>query len=339
MKFLVAILTSSREDLCKICYYSVLKQINHDIDFDIHIIVNSTKKDYIDIIKEKFNRLNVQIIETESNGSPGMGHNSVIKHFKMNHKYDYLILVDGDDFLYPLAFSRLEYYLKYKPDLLFICFHDLIKTTNEETNKTPHKLVNNKYYLNYHINKLTLPCWYTQKGINPFDFNVNKLNTPARPFLFSRKSVYEDIYYDENLKLYDDYIVFIKAFELSQLNRLNVYGMVDTDLYIYNKINDETASVRYNSENRDYENENFQKSICKKYLSIRDWDLKKFKLLSLGQFDNQDEIDIKFKFNDWLAAQLKLETITDGKDNTHLIIEFSNQNNLPHLYNYLNNNE
>ena len=61
-----------------------------------------------------------------------------------------------------------------------------------------------------------------EKGINPFDFNVNKLNTPARPFLFSRKSVYEDIYYDENLKLYDDYIVFIKAFELSQLNRLNV---------------------------------------------------------------------------------------------------------------------
>ena len=47
MNFLVAILTSSREDLCKLCYYSVIKQTNHDINYDIHIVVNTTNTDYL----------------------------------------------------------------------------------------------------------------------------------------------------------------------------------------------------------------------------------------------------------------------------------------------------
>ena len=37
-----------------------------------------------------------------------MGHNSVIKLFKNRIQYDYMLLLDGDDFLYPSALEQLE---------------------------------------------------------------------------------------------------------------------------------------------------------------------------------------------------------------------------------------
>jgi len=81
-KFILCILTSSNEKLLKISYESALNQNNHNLDYTIIIIVNSLNPEYYNNVCEEFKDIDVEIIETESNGRPGKGHNSVINIFK-----------------------------------------------------------------------------------------------------------------------------------------------------------------------------------------------------------------------------------------------------------------
>ena len=37
-----------------------------------------------------------------------MGHNSLINLFKNRPIYDYMLMIDGDDFLYPYALNQLQ---------------------------------------------------------------------------------------------------------------------------------------------------------------------------------------------------------------------------------------
>ena len=68
-----------------------------------------------------------------------MGHNSCINLFKNRKQYDYLIHIDGDDFLYPYAFHQLYkaliktkkminilIYLHYKVMIYYLGINNLI---------------------------------------------------------------------------------------------------------------------------------------------------------------------------------------------------------------------
>ena len=107
-KFLITLLSSSNEKLLKLSYETVINQKNHNLDYDVIIVVNSLNSDYYSDVCEEFSDFDVEIIETESNGKPGKGHNSVMDVFKNHKQYDYLIPIDGDDFLYPYALHQLE---------------------------------------------------------------------------------------------------------------------------------------------------------------------------------------------------------------------------------------
>ena len=90
-KFLLCILTSSNEKLLKVSYNSALNQVNHNLDYTIIIVVNSLNTSYYNSVCEEFKNIDVEIIQTVSNGKPGMGHNSVINLFKHRLQYDYII--------------------------------------------------------------------------------------------------------------------------------------------------------------------------------------------------------------------------------------------------------
>ena len=120
-KFLLCILTSSNEKLLKVSYESALNQNNHNLDYTILIVVNSLNWEYYKNVCDEFKDTNVEIIETQSNGKPGMGHNSVINIFKKRIQYDYLLLLDGDDFLYPSALEQLEKCFKKEKHIDMLC--------------------------------------------------------------------------------------------------------------------------------------------------------------------------------------------------------------------------
>ena len=332
MKIFVAILTSSDAALCKLTYDTIINQEAHDLIYDIFIIVNSKNTDYYSIILDTFKdvRIPVKIIQTESNGYPGKGHNSVLNTFRNELDYDYCILIDSGDFFYPTAFDNLSMYLAYKPDMLFVSYHDHLSRIIYHEN-SPYICIDDKCILNYNIDNISAKLWYETKGKNPFHHNINQLNTPSRPVLFSRKVCEYDILYDENMKLYDDFIVFIKSFELCILKSINMYLLIDSDIYLYNKLTENSATNAYNNlTNQEDENNNFISSIKKKYLAIRDWDLKQIPRLSLGQFNHPGELIRKIKFLTNIIRQMPLLKIyTNGGNNIELITSYAieNQNN------------
>lgn len=339
MKHFVAILTSSDTALCKLTYDTIINQEAHNLIYDIFIIVNSKNTEYYGNILDTFKdvRIPVKIIQTESNGYPGKGHNSVINTFRNELDYDYCILIDSGDFFYPTAFQNLSMYQAYKPDILFVSYHDSLNTNLLHQN-IPHMCIDDKCYLHYNIDNVAVKLWYEMKGKNPFHHNINQLNTPGRPVLFSRKVLEYDILYDENMKLYDDFIVFIKSFELCILKSINMYLLVDSDIYLYNTLTTNSATHTYNNlRNNDAdENTNFIKSIKRKYLAIRDWDLKQIPKLSLGQFNDPGELIRKIKFAINIVTQIPLSKIyTNGGNNIELIktcaIEIQKQNLLHDL--------
>ena len=108
MYILITILSSFNEYILYETYNSVINQKNHNLKYNIIIVVNSLNKNYYEDVLKKFKNIDVEIIETKSNGKPGMGHNSCINLFKIRKEYNYMIMIDGDDFLYPYALNQLN---------------------------------------------------------------------------------------------------------------------------------------------------------------------------------------------------------------------------------------
>ena len=181
LKFLITILTSSDIDLLKSSYNSIKNQKNTKLDYDILIVVNTLDDNYYNKILEYFK--DVAIIRTSSNGKPGKGHNSVVNLFYQYKSYDYLIPIDGDDFLYPNALARIEIYLKYNPDVLMLPYNDIL--TNEHPDGNVSFPIFNKCYLSYNnIVKDIVKTW-NEKKISPFKYNINNCNTPGRLILLT----------------------------------------------------------------------------------------------------------------------------------------------------------
>ena len=126
------------------------------------------------------------------------------------------------------------------PDILMLMYHDILsKNTN---NSSTHLLINNKFNFNYNIVETTNDIWLKVKSKNPFEHNINKLNTIGRVFAFSRNSMKFNLHYDVNCKLYDDFILTMKVLELAYENKCNVFRTSDSNLYLYNMLNENSAT-------------------------------------------------------------------------------------------------
>ena len=107
--YLVTLLTSSGIEFLieSVNSFRNQKGLGSDKDkFKLIIVVNTLNNDYYNLVMEKF-KGDIEVIRTESNGKPGKGHNSLLELFKNKIEFDYLIPIDGDDFLYPFALKRL----------------------------------------------------------------------------------------------------------------------------------------------------------------------------------------------------------------------------------------
>ena len=81
MRVLVVALTSYDIDLLERLITSIQNQYPVNFEYDTKIVVNTLKKNYYKQVTEHFKN-KYEVIQTESNGYPGKGHNSVIILFK-----------------------------------------------------------------------------------------------------------------------------------------------------------------------------------------------------------------------------------------------------------------
>ena len=278
MKVLSIILTSSKYKLLLRCIDSVIKQYPVNFDYDIVINVNTKNQEYFKKVSIEIPKIyknnNLIIIQTESNGYPGKGHNSCFKIFKNNKQYDYLLMIDGDDMYYPCAFQRFEKFLNKYPDmdLLHMMLNDRVHFSNEESFNYKNLV------LNYKLISAFEDCknwWYSHQMDTPFVGLLSDNKTPSRIILCSRK-IFETtvpIEYSEDMKLYDDYIAFLSLYEGQLRKELNTYSCADTYIYLYNSLNDESASYKF--KDKKYEQEVWEREIPKYTYVLKDnWDIK-----------------------------------------------------------------
>lgn len=268
-KYLISILTHNSLELLNLSIYSAINQ--NFKDYDIHIIVNSTNTNYynkvVELCNNKYKNNIIKIIKTESNGKPGKGHNSVINEFKKTN-YTYLLTLDGDDFLYPSCLERLDNIITKDIDIIQYINSSLIKIKN--INK---KININEFNYNYsfEIEKL--------QNINNLNTDYNTtLATPFRLLLISNSMAKKiDNLFDENMNIYDDFIMYYKIYNMYLKNNNNIIYLCDSNLYLYNNINILSVSKKENKDN-DY-------NIYKTY-NIKNLDVSKIKITNNNNVSN-----------------------------------------------------
>ena len=245
-KFLITLLTSYNEYILLNTYNSIKNQVEHNIDYEIVIIVNTLNPTYYYEVCNKFKNINVEIVKTESNGKPGMGHNSVINYFKENPQYDYLIPIDGDDFLYPQALHQLSKILIYNPTIVVGGNEDYISNFKELYNENNCYNLHHSYFL------------YTEPNIcTNINFTLQNKGTPIRLIMLN-KSLFTysnelygaqyNKYYCEESKVFDDYLFYLHVLNFYYITNCNVYYINLKNIYLYYKAH--ISSVCYqNSHN------------------------------------------------------------------------------------------
>jgi len=332
-KYLLSLLTSGKIEFLKESYRSIVQQKDTILNYDIIIIVNTLNDDYY---KEVIDTMCAcKIIRTESNGYPGKGHNSVLKYFRQHPEYDYIITLDGDDFLYPYALHKLEKYLHppYNPDILLLPFSDML-VSKYGGNKLSYP-IDNKCYLYYNIKELNNMDSVVKKN-NPFTNNIDNVNTPGRLIFLSRKALDMNLKYDETLKWYDDLYPFLQLLEYNTISTYyNIYLLDIYDFYLYNNINNMSATSQFNmnkEQNFITENRLFKKSIKHKFLSIRDWDLTTIPVLK-NNYDIQSFTIIdKIKWCKELIKLFDIPTIIINYDNFDICKVFTQEHELLDIY-------
>lgn len=268
-KYLISILTHNSIEFLNLSIYSAINQSFKD--YDIHIIVNSTNINYynkvIELCNNNYKNKITKIINTESNGNPGKGHNSVINEFKKTN-YTYLIILDGDDFLYPSCLERLNSIVTKNTDII-----QYINSSNIKINNIEKKININKYNYNYNFEIKKL------KNITKINTEYNTIMaTPFRVLLISNNIVKKiNNLYDENMYIYDDFIAYLKIYNIYLKNKYNIIYLCDSQLYLYNNSNILSVNKKKNN-NHDY-------NIYKTY-NIDNLDVSKIKITNNNTISN-----------------------------------------------------
>lgn len=336
-KFLITLLTSSNAHLLKLVYNTIINQKNHYINYTIIIVVNSLNISYYQQVVDMFKDINIEIIETKSNGKPGMGHNSLFEIFKHNKQYDYLIPIDGDDFLYPYALHQLTKAInETNPDILVLQGNDLLSFYNDSNSSTDIYL-NNCFYLikqdEYPDNK-----WkYNTVNLNINPFTEKSFITPVRLILCSRNifNLNIDKYYCEKSNVIDDYLFYLHFINIYINKLLNVSIINSSHIYLYNDLSitsvHKTLDLSTDYKHiKDYE---YLFDDIKKFYNNK-WDVLKlpFKYIE-PPFDN--------KYEDYNIINNNVQIINYAKYleniNNKYVIEFAN-NLVLKIYNIFKNN-
>jgi len=290
VKYLVGILCSSNVRLLRETVNSVTNQINFD-DYHIFIVVNTLDEVfYQDVIREfgynKHEKLK-KIIRTESNGSPGKGHNSVLEIFYNNYNYENLIKVDGDDFLFPYAIERINnIQTEEKSDVITLVGNCSVSNTIFKYNKQRKVDPDTDMYcrdyniqLGFHIQEVN--------NIRQIDDGFDTLTiTPLRLLCVNRKilSKYMKLYNDEMYKGVDiEYcVIFYKELRNPDYK---ITHLSDPYIYLYNGINDDSVTKHHDNNIGIFNHDkNIRDNLLKKY------DLTDYKISNINITVYQDKL-------------------------------------------------
>lgn len=109
MRLSVVIAAYNQQHNLGVCVDSVVKQINKDNDVEILIVDDCSTDSTARVIQELADKYqNVKGFKTDTNSGPGVARNVGIE----NASYEWILFLDSDDLLAPLAISKLYQHVK-----------------------------------------------------------------------------------------------------------------------------------------------------------------------------------------------------------------------------------
>lgn len=218
-KFLVGVLTTRDAEKARRCVDSVKCD-----DVDIVVIVNSPDPEYLKKVEESC--AGYTVIETECNGTPGRGKNSVLDYF-IQHRYQYLLPIDGDDYYTKGGIKQLVRYVKMiEPDSMPDVIGQLQNTMTYEGKETEWKEFA-KNMSGSTFAARSKPNWRMLRQLNKLTDEI----MPFNRFLLLSSHAAKSFRYNETLKAADDYLAMFELY--SQSPGINYFLLKDETFYMY----------------------------------------------------------------------------------------------------------
>lgn len=228
------------------------RDMNIDIRFDIHVIVNSKNPEYMQEVYRKIGSNNevCNIIETPSDGTPGTGKNSVFDYFlRQKKKYDYLFQVDGDDFLYPCALRQLAKLLDENdmPDAVSFQSMDWMSTVYNDKMPVVNIVPNTLWMYSWVESEINLREIPEFKYVTEPDFGTKgRIFTPGTSMILSRKFLtkFRKVRHTNEISLFEDYLFYLKLFHLHVTGQISMVHTNNSFFYVYDKANEVSVSTK-----------------------------------------------------------------------------------------------
>jgi hypothetical protein len=271
MKILVVILTSGAPELARLCYDSIAAQQQHELECDVIVVVNSLDPGHESAVRRVMLGTRAEIVTTPSNGMPGMGHNSVISLFRERTEYDYLVPMDGDDFLYPCAFHQLEKLLQSAPHCIGL--QTLDNLTREDSTTRWLALERGWKLLSWFDDQEN---WWRRFSIpNPFQTPPEQWVAPARPVIISREALnfIPEAPYAEDMPYLEDLVCFLKICEAYYPHPQEFRLVFTSNTYIY--LTNDMYTGRASKKKIDYQfvRERFSHHVEGRFPYMKQWQL------------------------------------------------------------------
>jgi hypothetical protein len=212
---------------------SAFTQTNHNLDFGVHVVINSQNQIFIHKIKNFCGYKNIPFTITESDGSAATGKNSVFDVF-LNSDYTHLSQLDGDDLFYPTFLTQTERHLTKYPltDVLATLPVDVLLSNYEEGDRKLDKGFFAKLWGTHYAGP---------RGWNDYfgrDKLVDGISIPnyARFVLFSRKIAEMGFKYDKNFLVGEDKKLHFDFLYYHQLYKISYWFTMASDMWICDRM-------------------------------------------------------------------------------------------------------
>lgn len=252
IKIVVCALTSSDAPRLERLIRSAKANTGHSVEWQGIVVCNTKNEQYPPLAEKVANDHQWHFYCTESNGKPGMGKNSALDIFTRNYQdYDYLILMDGDDFLYPTAFQQIERVIcKTGCDVLGLQTNDILDTlvykdTTGITLMLDQKQVHLYSWFDNQYNIYALPAQYHK--VDRKNSKLGKHSTPDRIILFSHEAA-SRLSCSIELPVYEDYVLSLNAQSEYLKGNLVYFNTSSTCIYIYDKTGETSTCKQYNKD-------------------------------------------------------------------------------------------
>lgn len=217
-------------------------------------VVNSRSEAFVGEFTEWCGIMGIPCHVSQSNGTPSKGKNEVLSFF-LRSGHDGLVMLDGDDLLYPTAARQVERHIMQHggTDLLIVKPSDQV-VSHADSGGMEFK--DGMYALCWGTNEVKMGYPYGTKAHNIFTEGQAASRNNGGHVYYSRRLA-ESVRYDEGQLLGEDLLFEFEALRLHQAGKISFWLSFASDVQLLDRTSENEGIQSHN--NHDAGTKNFQR--------------------------------------------------------------------------------